>query len=945
VSEKTGYPPDMLDPDLDLEADLGIDTVKQAEVFATIREAYDIPRREDLKLRDYNTLDKVVGFVYEMRPDLKESVTVGAPAGERKTEAEPVTVPQPVPIQGKRPIVSDLAAARNIPRRVPLPFLRPSLDLCRPTGFEFAPDKRVIVVSDAGKTAKYLGYRLRARKVKALILKEATPETAAAQVATWLEEGPIAGVYFMPGLDAAPSLTDMNLAQWRAEQDKRIKTLYTVMHALPAERFLISATRMGGLHGFGQGGAANPLGGALTGFTKAYAMECREALVKAIDFESDIDEREIAEILIDETLSDPGAVEIGHYAGQRFNISVVKQNVDDTQFDIELGRETVFLITGGAGGISVPIVTDLATASSGVFYLTDRTEAPDPNDPDLARLETDLKFLKRDIAKRIQDAGDRPTPVKVERELAKLGRQKTIVDLMSIIKQAGGTAYYRDCDVTDADTVADLVNEIQQTSGKLDVIIHAAGLERSHPLADKPPSEFNLVYDVKVDGLFCLLKGCEQLHQPPQAVVVYSSIAGRFGNLAQTDYSAANDLMSKIVSSLNAAHPETKYVAIDWTAWAGVGMATRGSIPEMMQRAGIEMIQPEHAAPVVRREISVAGTGGEVLIAQTLGILADPRAPENGLDLECANAKIAHDFPVAGRVTGLDVFGTFAFETELDPQQESFLYDHAIDNMPLLPGVMGVEGFAEVACLSASKLGGKAFRIASISDVRFEAPFKFYRQQPRTLTWRVMVVPEGQGLVAHVQLESTREIKSGQEHTKHFYGRVHLEPTSDQETAPQTVEAPVWDGTTTVKPDDIYRIYFHGPAFQVLEGVCASGAAGARQVLGKFSDSLQQIDNVLIPPLLVELCLQTAGVWEIGKTGVMALPAAIEQVIVHRLDLNGGPLYADMVPREGDEMVFDGRVLDTQGNVYIEMQGYHTTPFSKLGEESLLAPLRQVVQD
>ena len=43
VAEQTGYPPDLLDLDLDLEADLGIDTVKQAEVFATIREAYDIP--------------------------------------------------------------------------------------------------------------------------------------------------------------------------------------------------------------------------------------------------------------------------------------------------------------------------------------------------------------------------------------------------------------------------------------------------------------------------------------------------------------------------------------------------------------------------------------------------------------------------------------------------------------------------------------------------------------------------------------------------------------------------------------------------------------------------------------------------------------------------------------------------------------------------------------
>ena len=79
VAGKTGYPVDMLDLDLDLEADLGVDTVKQAEVFATIREAYNIPRDENRKLRDYPTLAHVIRFVYEKRPDLAAS-----PAGAKE---------------------------------------------------------------------------------------------------------------------------------------------------------------------------------------------------------------------------------------------------------------------------------------------------------------------------------------------------------------------------------------------------------------------------------------------------------------------------------------------------------------------------------------------------------------------------------------------------------------------------------------------------------------------------------------------------------------------------------------------------------------------------------------------------------------------------------------------------------------------------------------------
>ena len=60
VAEKTGYPVDMLDLDLDLEADFGVDTVKQAELFAAIREAYGISARRKRKLRDYPTLAHVI---------------------------------------------------------------------------------------------------------------------------------------------------------------------------------------------------------------------------------------------------------------------------------------------------------------------------------------------------------------------------------------------------------------------------------------------------------------------------------------------------------------------------------------------------------------------------------------------------------------------------------------------------------------------------------------------------------------------------------------------------------------------------------------------------------------------------------------------------------------------------------------------------------------------
>ena len=82
----------MLDLDLDLEADLGVDTVKQAETFAAIRETFDIPRRDDLNLREYNTLEKVIS-VREMRPDLvADSGQPTVVSEQRSVDSAPVAI-------------------------------------------------------------------------------------------------------------------------------------------------------------------------------------------------------------------------------------------------------------------------------------------------------------------------------------------------------------------------------------------------------------------------------------------------------------------------------------------------------------------------------------------------------------------------------------------------------------------------------------------------------------------------------------------------------------------------------------------------------------------------------------------------------------------------------------------------------------------------------------
>ena len=593
VAEKTGYPKDMLDIDLDLEADLGIDTVKQAEMFAAIRAAYNIPRNENLKLRDFPTLAHVIKFAQDGSAASQDAKSQAAKKPAASTA---------IPVRAPRTPLASFDAANRIPRRVPVPVLRPPLTACKPTGATLERGQRVIVMPDTAGVADALTQLLRTKGVEVLRIDgSADAEALTSHLQKWIAAGPINGVYWLPALDHEGSLFDMNSVTWHQAVQVRLKSLYTTMRALydhiaKPGTFLVSATRLGGQHGYDDAGAVAPLGGAVSGFTKTYKRERMEAVVKTVDFESARTAPEIAELLIEETLRDPGAVEIGYKSGLRWTIGLQEQSATDGQPGLTLDFSTVFLITGAAGSIVSAITADLAVASGGTFYLLDLVPEPGPDCPDLERFTTDKDGLKRDLFSRIQMRGERATPALVEKELAALERALAARSAIDAVRAAGGTAHYFAVDLTDPEAIAKVVSRVREQSGRIDVLLHAAGIERSHSLADKDPREFNLVFDVKSDGFFNLLHAIGNM--PLGATVAFSSIAGRFGNPGQTDYSSANDLLCKITSSFRTTRPATRGIVIDWTAWGGIGMATRGSIPKVMEQAG-----HRYAAPRSRRSL------------------------------------------------------------------------------------------------------------------------------------------------------------------------------------------------------------------------------------------------------------------------------------------------------------------------------------------------------
>jgi acyl transferase domain-containing protein/NAD(P)-dependent dehydrogenase (short-subunit alcohol dehydrogenase family)/acyl carrier protein len=949
VVEKTGYPKDMLDLDLDLEADLGIDTVKQAEMFAAIRAAYNIPRDENLKLRDFPTLAHVIQFARDRSglaaPGLDSSTLQQEQGPSKKPRVS--SSPAPTPVKAPRPALASLDAANSIPRRVPLPVLRPALSICKPTGVALGRGRRVVVVADAGGVGDALAQQLETKGVEVLRLDGTLdPDALANRLKQWLAAGPVHGVYWLPALDNEGRMTEMDLATWREAVRVRVKSLYATMRTLYGQiavsgTFLVSATRLGGQHGYDEVGALAPLGGAVVGFTKTYKRERTDALVKAVDFEAGRKATEIAELLIQETLRDPGAIEVGYKRGLRWTVGLQEQPAVDGQPGLTLDENTVFVITGAAGSIVSAITADLAAASGGTFYLLDLVPEPDPKNPDLNRFLNDKEGLKRDLFARIQARGERATPALVEKELAALERAQAARMAIDAVRAAGGTAHYFSVNLTDADAVAKVINQVREHSGHIDVLLHAAGIERSHFLPDKDPREFDLVFDVKSDGFFNLLHAVGEM--PLGATVVFSSIAGRFGNSGQTDYSSANDLLCKITSAFRHTRQAIRGIAIDWTAWGGIGMATRGSIPKMLEMAGIEMLSPEAGVPLIRRELTAGGTRGEIVIGQRLGVLLKEWDDTGGLDTSAAEIsgekRSPAQGPVAGKITSVGVYDPLTIETTLDPKIQPFLHDHQIDGTPVLPGVMGIEAFAETAlCLLPD------WHVEAIEEVDFLAPFKFYRNEPRTLTVEATIHPHGEGLVADCRLIGRRPLpnQADPQTTTHFTARVRL-----TKRPPQALTGPALGSQagSIIEAADIYRLYFHGPAYQVVERAWWNGKRIVALMANDLPSNHRPAElSTLMAPRLIELCFQAAGIWEMGVQGRLGLPQHIDHVsLLRRPELAEGRLYAEVTPNPGRGN-FDVQVVDATGNRYVQLNGYRTVAVPNAIDAERLKPLEAVMQ-
>ncbi|BAB77052.1 SDR family NAD(P)-dependent oxidoreductase [Anabaena sp. FACHB-709] len=316
---------------------------------------------------------------------------------------------------------------------------------------------------------------------------------------------------------------------------------------------------------------------------------------------------------------------------------------------------SVFVVSGGAKGITAQCVIELAQHQPCRFILLGRSEVIE-NEPDFARDCVEESVLKKAIMQHLLAQGEKPTPMSVQKVYHKIVSSREIKATLEAIAATGSQVEYIDVDVTN---VAELRQKLADV-GKITGIIHGAGNLADKLIEKKTDQDFEKVYTAKVQGLENLLS-CVDANQL-EHLVLFSSVAGFYGNMGQSDYAIANEILNKSAHLIKQNYPQCHVVAINWGGWDS-GMVTP-ELKKAFAERGIDIIPVDVGTKMLVNELHPSHHDS------TQVVIGSPIIPAPGnIDPQLRSYRIRRRMTV-----------------EANP----FLLDHVIAGTPVLPATCGM---------------------------------------------------------------------------------------------------------------------------------------------------------------------------------------------------------------------------------------------------------------
>ncbi len=851
VASITGYEPETIDGDMDLEEDLGIDTIKQAEIFGELRDVLDLPIDDSVNLAELRTINDICNYLASQTSDSKkETINIEqqteTKSAEKKKSKYDIDVEKlitaPIPLNKKEAEKINMLTRSNLLVELAPKSAQAIISAFEKRGLNHKTFKLLDQESNELENKKY--------DTIILILPKSKSESG------YIDQEIYEKLFLL--------FQDLDL---NSEQ---------ILMAISSETY------------FGFDKDSYPLSGGVSGFIKSLGHEFNMKIKHVYS-------EKTSEIMQEMEYWD-NYLEISFKNNIRYTL--VSANVDENSVQmtpIELSDEDIVLATGGGRGITFKCLEELCTRSKPKVAIVGIEDISNYTIDMLDFSEEQLKEKRQKMIEELKEKEEKVTPVMIERTWNRFLFDLDVLRNIKQLESKGIDVIYSKVDVTDKKAVEEAISKIEkQLQAKITHIIHGAGLEESKQFKKKKFGLSKLIVSVKVEGIWNILNAIDK--KKLKRMICFTSIAGRYGNMGQIDYSFANGYLSRLCWKLNQEGISS--LACDWSAWGDVGMATRGSIMDILESQGIFPI-PLDKGTTLFGDLFFSGTQPEVVVSCGLGPFEKSKRTSSKIDLSA--------FPMIQKLSYED--SVFKGEKTISTLADLYMNDHQIQNVPFFPGVMGIEMFAEMYHLSTSKTADV------FKDIEFKAAVKLQNIDSKDVFVKYDLVSKT------LQLNSlfvSKADSSRRREIEHFITRIETNAKKNRSRKSKHI---IPDSRIELlSKSDIYSVFFHGPSFQILEKLVElSSEKAVAKVnlpgLKLFSDKKKKTH---VEPLIIEAALQTAGLYSYIIHQSISLPSTIEKL---EFFSKNKPEYvvSEFISKDDTHSYFNIEAIDKDGKTILRL--------------------------
>jgi len=549
----------------------------------------------------------------------------------------------------------------------------------------------------------------------------------------------------------------------------------------------LTISQMDGHLGQGKRGDVSVLAGGLRGLVKSLNLEWSSVYCRAVDIAPELSaEQKSSQVIAELQDADMSVMETAFGKdGRKTIIATPVKVVENQEIKTTITKDSVFLVSGGAKGVTATCVKEIAKTFGCKFILLGRS-SNNFEIPAFAKNEDNEGTLKRLIMMDLKEKGEAPSLPKVKSIYSQIISKKEIQGTLDALANYGSEAVYLKGDVTNAASFKNELAKITQQLGSITGVIHGAGRLADKYIQDKTEQDFDNVLSVKLDGLLSLLQSVDIHHL--NHLILFSSVAGFYGNVGQTDYAIANEILSSAAHLFKTNHPNTHVSAINWGAWDG-GMVSE-ALKKQFEAAGVSLVNSEGGAAMCVNELSsVYFNEPQVVIGGTLP------------------AGISHIS---------DDLRTHTIQRTFTLKGNPFLYHHVIQGSAVLP-VVNAGGWMSQSC---EKLFPD-FQVFTVENMQLFKGIVFddKKDKPRTYTLALKeLVKSADKIIFEATVSS--QPKGKKLPTFHYKATVTLVNKKSIPTAP-IFQAKLSGKFEPIKGDYLYKdgSLFHGRYFQGIEQI------------------------------------------------------------------------------------------------------------------------------